>query len=85
MPLCLLSLFAEMATSVAFGAFVGLLVFFGFARFLAGLLYQTSVTDVGVLTTVTNVVVIGALAVAFLQARRLAEVSPIVALRDGTV
>ena len=75
---------AETGANVVGGAATGVLVFFAFSRLLGGLLYQTNVADVRVTTAATLLIASAAIAVAFLQARRLARVSPIVALRDET-
>jgi ABC-type antimicrobial peptide transport system permease subunit len=74
----------ETGTSVVIGTVAGVLVFFEFGRLLGGLLYQTKVADVRVIAAATSLIAIAAIAVAFLQARRLAGISPVVALREGT-
>jgi putative ABC transport system permease protein len=76
----------ESGVAVAVGAVLGLAMFISLGRLLSTLLYETSSSDPRIMAGVATGLVSLALAAAWLQARRLAGVSPIVALRgeDGT-
>jgi len=74
----------ETTVSVGAGAIAGIALFLAFARLLANLLYDTSASDVRVMALAAAVMVAGALAAAWLQARHIATVSPTAPLRDST-
>jgi putative ABC transport system permease protein len=67
---------------VAVGLAVGVVLALAGSRFLSGLLFQTSPTDVETFAAVVFVLVVAALAASFLPARRAASIEPTRALRS---
>jgi len=77
-----LKLLGETTSSAAAGAAAGVVIFVAFGRLLAGLLYETNVSDPRVIVAAVAVMSAGAVAAAWLQARHIATVSPTIALRQ---
>jgi len=77
------TMLCETTASVAAGASAGVVLFLGSGRLLAGLLYQTAIADTRVMAAAVALMVAGAIGAAWLQARRIATVSPTVALREN--
>ena len=71
----------DAASPVAAGAAVGVAVFLAFGRLLGGLLYQTNASDARIVAAAIMLAGAGAVAAAWLQARRIAEVSPAIAIQ----
>ena len=77
-----LKMLREATLSVATGAAAGLAIFLAFARLLADLLYETKAGDARVMAAAVAVMSAGAMLAAWLQARRIATVSPTIAMRS---
>ncbi|HEV3141554.1 MAG TPA: FtsX-like permease family protein, partial [Vicinamibacterales bacterium] len=73
----------ETTASVAAGAIAGAVMFIGFGRLLADLLYQTAAIDPRMMTAALTLMIVGAIAAAWLQARHIAQVSPAIAMRQS--
>jgi putative ABC transport system permease protein len=73
----------DTTASVLAGAALGAVVFLGFGRLLSDLLYQTTAADVRVVAAAAALMIVGASAAAWLQARHIAHVSPTIALQTN--
>jgi len=72
----------ETTDSVVVGVAAGVALFLALARLLEQLLYQTRGGDTRIVAAVVAVMSTSAIAAAWLQARRIATVSPTIAMRD---
>jgi hypothetical protein len=78
----ILNMLRESALTLVLGVTLGLALFLALGRLAASLLYQTSPTDARVLAGATLPLVLTALAICYLQARRLGNVDPVAVLRN---
>jgi predicted permease len=77
-------MFDEGARRVLAGVVAGIAIFLAVGRATAALLYGTSFADPAVLIAAVLPLAVSALVITLIQARRLARVQPVVALREGT-
>jgi len=76
------SVVSESARRVLLGTSMGLALFLGLGRLASSLLYKTSYADPLILTAATIPLVFTALPISYGQARHLAAVNPLAALRN---
>jgi ABC-type antimicrobial peptide transport system permease subunit len=79
-----LAMMGEAGRRVLAGAIVGVAAFLAIGRLIAGLLYNTSIGEPMVLTSAVLPLCSVAFLVCYWQARRLARVSPVLALRNDS-
>jgi ABC-type antimicrobial peptide transport system permease subunit len=72
----------ETTASAMAGAACGVVMFLAFGRLLAGLVYATTVRDPAIMTSAVAVMGVAAVAAAWLQVRRIADVSPASVMRQ---
>lgn len=78
-----LDMIAEAGRRVLAGTVAGMLLFIALGRLTASLLYQTSTMELRVMVLAIAPLAAASMLVSYLQARRLASVSPVSALRDA--
>jgi ABC-type antimicrobial peptide transport system permease subunit len=83
--LVVLDLLFEAASRVGAGVAVGVALFLASGRAAASLLYDTSFGDARILATAIVPLAAAALAISYAQARRLAGVQPVSALRNDSM
>jgi putative ABC transport system permease protein len=74
----------EAGARVAIGVGIGVAAFLAAGRLASSLLFNTSYADVRVIGAAVMLLAVVSMAVVYTQARRLARVSPVLALREDT-